>query len=200
MLQESDYGMTDMAMQGQQGRFSADDTLLVKFYMHPGLNQAKTKTEGRPIYEERPYVSIMQPGNKDSIIQRPATERDKQRFSRHWEKFQSREKDEGIEGTLLEEWPGLTRSQVEELKYLNIRTVEQLANVSDSNAQGVMGVNMLRQKAAAYLETSKDNATAEALEAANARIDELSKIIIDLQNDAPSKRKTKKKEDTDEVS
>lgn len=161
MIQEAEYGVTDLAMQGQQGRFSADDTLLVKFFKHPKLNQTRSAEEGRPIYEDTDYIQIMQPGNKDSIIIRPAMEMDKQRFAEHFRRYEVRQDEEYVEGTLLDDWPGITRAQCEELKYLNIRTVEQLAAVSDSNAQGIMGIQALKAKAAKFLETAESDATAE---------------------------------------
>ncbi len=174
MPQEADMGITNMAMSTSANpRYQGDEFLLVKFFLHPRLNTTKSAELGRPIYEEQPYIQIMQPGNKDSIVQRPASEMDKNRFAEHWRKYQSRETNEGVTGTLLEEWPGVTRSQCEELKYLNIRTVEQLANISDSNAQNIMGISLLKQKAAKYLEASKDEATVNALNSANAEIDML---------------------------
>jgi hypothetical protein len=175
-LQEADYGSTEMAMKNQS-RFAADDTLLVRFYTHPRRHPTKSEAAGRPIFEETPYIQIMQPGNKDSIIIRPVTEIDRNRFPEHYRKFMAREDQDHIEGTLLEEWPAVTRSQVEELRYLNIRTVEQLASVSDVNSQNVMGIQILKSKAEKYLEAASSNATADALDAANARIDELMAMV-----------------------
>jgi hypothetical protein len=169
-LQEAEYGITDLAMQGVQGRYVGDENLLVKFFTKPRFIQSKSNDAGRPIFEDTHYVQIMQPGNKDSIIIRPATSMDKNRFAEHYKKFLAREDQEAIEGTLLSEWMGVTRSQVEELKFLNIVTVEQLAAVTDSNAQNVMGISMLKTKAQAYLEKSKDEHTAQALGDANAKI------------------------------
>ena len=183
MLQEGDYGQTELAMQGASGRYLGDSTLLVKFFLNPKLNQGKSAEAGRPIYEDVPYVQIMQPGNKDSIVIRPATQMDKSRFAEHWKKYLAREDQEAIEGTPIEEWAGVTRSMVEELKYMNIRTVEQLATLSDTHASKIMGIQNLKAKAAKYLESAKDTATAEALAAANARIDELM-ARLDANNEA----------------
>jgi hypothetical protein len=171
MLQEDISGMTDMAM--NQSRFHGDDTLLVKFFMNPRINNQKTAAAGRPIYEEVPYIQIMQPGNKDSIIIRPATKMDKGRFIEHFRKFELREDQEAIEGTMLDDWAGITRSQCEELKYLNVRSVEQLAAMTDSNAQGIMGIGYLKQKANKYLEDTAGDATAEALADMQAKYDAL---------------------------
>jgi len=156
-LMEAGHGVTDLAM--NNGRYHGDENLLVKFFNNPRINSAKTKEAGRPIFEEIPYVQIMQPGNKDSIVIRPATDMDKARFTEHFRKFEAREDQEKVEGTLLDEWAGITRSQCEELKYLNIKTVEQLASVSDSNAQGIMGIGYLKEKATKYIDDSAGEAT-----------------------------------------
>jgi len=139
-----------------------DEVLLVKFFKHPRIDQSKSAEEGRPIYVETDYIQIMQPGNKDSIIQRPATKMDKQRFAKHYKRYEARTDEDYVEGTMLDEWPGITRSMCEELKFYNIRTVEQLAGVTDSNAQNIMGINTLKRKAEAYLEVAADEAIAEA--------------------------------------
>ena len=180
MVMEAEMGLTSMAMGGNQARYAADDTLLVRFFKHPMENQAKSKEAGRPIFEDADYIEIMQPGNKDSIIRRPATERDKNRFAEHYRKYQVRVDDEHIEGTLLSEWPGISRAQVEELSYMNIKTVEQLASVSDSNAQGILGINALRTRAADYLEAAKEAATTEALADAKRQNEELQELVAEL--------------------
>lgn len=177
MLQEADMGLTNMALESNNSRYQGDEFLLVKFFTHPKLDPQGSAEKGRPIYVETPYVQIMQPGNKDSIIQRPATEMDKNRFAEHFRKYEARETEEHIEGTPLEMWPGITRSQCEELKFLNVVTVEQLANISDSNAQNVMGIAYLKQKAQIYLESSKDEATTQALADAQSQIQELREIL-----------------------
>jgi len=181
MLQEAGYGITEQAFGGSKARYAADSSLLVKFFKHPQLNDARTAEEGRPIYEEVDYIQIMQPGNKDSIIIRPATPMDKSRFSEHFSRYTARMDEEYVEGTLLREWPGITRAQAEELAFFNIKTVEQLANVSDVNAQPIMGINMLREKARAYLEVAEKEAVAEELLAANARINRLETMLAELQ-------------------
>lgn len=188
MLAADTEGFTDLAMQGAAGRYQGDETLLVKFFLHPRLHPQKSSEAERPIYIDTPYISIMQPGNKDSIVMRPATAMDRNRFAEHWKKFQARTDDteDEVIGTPLSEWAGVSKAQVEELRYLNIRSVEQLATMSDSNTQGIMGINGLKSKAANYLESAKESETRDALAAANARIDELMAMMG--EKDAPKKR------------
>ena len=184
-MQEADYGLTDAAFNQSSGnRFSGDEALLVRFYMAPRLDQTASTEQGRPIYKEVPYVEIMQPGNKENIINRPATNRDKQRFPEHFRKFQARQdQEEAAVGTPLIEWPALTRAQVEELKFFNIHTVEQLIAVSDAHSQKIMGVAALKQKAKNFLEASKVSATADALAEANAKIAKLTARLEALETD-----------------
>jgi hypothetical protein len=182
-MQEADHGLTQMAMQGQQGRYAADNTLLVRFFKHPKLNDTRSAEEGRPIYEEIDYIQIMSPGNKDSIVQRPADAMDKQRFAEHYAKYQARGSDgEHLDGTPLEDWPGITRSQCEELKFFNIRTVEQILHTADSNAQNIMGFGLLKQKAEAYLNDADANAAKQALADQKRENAELRALITELND------------------
>ena len=199
MLSESLYGTTDMAMNSQ--RSHGDETLLVKFFLHPKQNQIKTKEAGRPIFEDIPYIQIMQPGNKDSVKVAPATERDKQRFPEHYRKFVAREDQEALEGTPLREWAGVTASQCKEFEFLNILTVEQLAAVSDSNGQGIMGLGFLKEKAAKFLENAKLGATAEALsemKAENALLLERLEAL-EAGEPAPKKKRGRPAKNVEEV-
>jgi hypothetical protein len=183
MRAEADYGMTDMAH--NNSRYHGDEKLLVKFFKHPRQDIVRSQEAGRPIFAEEDYIQIMQPGNKDSIVIRPATDRDKDRFAEHYRKYQAREDQSEAEGTPLSEWPAVTRAQVEELKFLNVFTVEQLAGMSDSNAQNIMGISLLKQKAAKYLETADKEATAEKLAELEAKYQAL---LEERQVEAPKKR------------
>ena len=160
-------------MNAGNGRYQGDEVLLVKFFTNAKLNHNKTRDEGRPIYTDVPYISIMQPGNKDSIVIRPATSIDRNRFPEHFRKFEARESQEANEGMPLEEWTGITRSQCAELRFFNILTVEQLSNVTDSNAQNMMGINMLKTRAIAYIKAAKETATDEKFDELQAKYDDL---------------------------
>ncbi len=167
-LEEADYGMTDMAM-NPNPRHAGDDRLWVQFHVLPMVDDAKSAEEGRPIYRDVEHVRILTPGNKDSIVDRPVTEMDVARFRKQYDTWKTQEK-EIVEGTLLtsvarDPLLRLTPSQIEELRYFNIRTVEQLANVADVHAQKFMGIGMLKKNAVAYLTASKEKAATTRLEA-----------------------------------
>lgn len=151
---EASYGQTEAAFGGG----NPDDALLVRFTLMPVENKAKSEEENRPIFEETVFIEISLPGNKDEVRIRKMKEGDKARFPRQWAAYERRNSDgEVIEGTLLSEWPQVTRSQVEELRFFNIRTVEQLAQLTDTNAQNLRGAATLKAKAVEYLDKSMSN-------------------------------------------
>jgi len=143
----------------EQGNNAGDETLLVKFFNKPKENKAKTLEEGRPIFDDVVYVDIRVAGSRNGHVCRPARQGDMQRFPRHYAAFKNRE-EIPLEGTPLSEWSLVTRSQVEELSFFNVKTVEQLAEMSDGNAQGFMGLNTLRQKAKDWVIKAKEAAPA----------------------------------------
>ena len=164
-LNEADLQMTEQAFDSRNSQGNPGDQLLyVRFYLYPHHNRAKSTEEGRPIYEDREYIEIMQPGNKDSIINRLATPKDLKRFANQYSGFKNNG-EEVLEGTPLKEWPSITRAQVEELKYFNVHTVEQLAGMTDANAQNFMGISQMKRRAEAFLASTKDSAAGEKLAA-----------------------------------
>lgn len=198
---EADYGMTEQAFLGgeQNARYAEDSKLFVTFFKHPREDKAASLKEGRPIYQEVDYVRIMVPGDKDSVVVRPARLLDKQRFAKQFAAYEQGEK-EYQEGMPLKAWPMVTRGQVEELKYFGIHTVEQLADLADIHVQKFMGMGTLKEQAKAYIQQAKENAPLVQLNAAveakdaeiaalNEAVEDLKSIVTDLQAAKPAKKK-----------
>lgn len=148
-----------------QKQNEADKTLYVQFNYEPHLSQEKTNKEGRPIYEEREYILIMVPGDKDSIIHRPLMEMDKVRFAERYRTWKSKVGDQVTEGTPLKMVPWLNSAQVKELEYFNCYTLEQLAAMSDTHVQKFMGMFGLRQRARDFVAAAKEQAPLAAIRA-----------------------------------
>lgn len=164
---EADLGLTTFALDEQfdsQKRFLGDEKLYVRFYIYPVHDAVASAAEGRPIFKDAEWVHIQVPGDRNNIIQRPASEFDKMRFQARYEAFKKNNQ-ESTDGTALEQWPRITRAQVEELKYFGCRTVEQLANMSDVNASKFPGVGMLRTWARDYIDQAKSTAAASQMRA-----------------------------------
>ena len=141
------------------GNNAGDEQLLVKFFIKARENKTKSLKEGRSIFEDVEYVDIRVAGSRNGHVCRAARDGDKRRFPKHYEAFKQRT-EMPVEGTPLVEWAIVTRSQAEELAFFNVKTVEQLAAMSDTQAQKFMGMHSLRRKAKDWLTEAKENAPA----------------------------------------
>ena len=134
--------------------------LAVRFVMHPFPNHTKSKAEGRPIYDEIPFADIRIPGDRTSHIFRPANDLDKRKWPRHWQSFETNQQDPET-GTPLREWPMITAGLVMELSHFNVRTVEQLAELSDTAIQNFMGLREWINRAKMYIANNDAAAAAQ---------------------------------------
>lgn len=183
-VNEAGLDITNQAFRAQQmeslDQVDPEDYkgLAVRFIMHPHPNRKKSVEEGRPIFDEVPYVDIRTPGDRTSHIFRPAAEIDKRRWPRHWDAFERGNDIEGQSGTPLSVWPAISRAMVEELKYFNVHTVEQLAEMSDTAVQNFMGVREWITRARAFLAQTEGSREAEKLAA---ELEQRDNRITDLE-------------------
>jgi hypothetical protein len=144
-MQTADYNHSDFSQTAE-----ADKSLLVKFYYVERPDTAETAAQGRPVFKEVAYIDVRIPGQRHPQVVRAATARDLQRFPDHYDAFIKRV-EAPAEGMTLTEWPLITRSRVEELAFINIKTVESLADVSDAHIVSIPGGYSLRDKAKKWL-------------------------------------------------
>lgn len=148
----------------------SDNKTYVKFYIRPLLDEAKSNEEGRPIYNDTEYVEIRTPGNETNIIRRPVSDLDRRRFRQQYMRFKEGESEQTT-GTPLAEVPWITRSQVEELSYLRINTIEVLAEVNDDVCTRIPGLFKLKQRAQVYVQQAKEAAPNLKLQAKNEELE-----------------------------
>lgn len=146
-MQTADVNHMDFEQSQQR---EMDKSLLVKFYLKSVPDSAATAEAGRPMYKEVEYVDIRVVGKKNGGVARPARHSDMDRFPQHYAMFKNRV-EAPVEGTPLSEWPPIGRSTVEQLAFMNIKTVEQLAELSDNYASQIMGGNGFKDKAKKFL-------------------------------------------------
>jgi hypothetical protein len=172
---------------------AGDESLFVQFYMGVVTDQAASEAAGRLIARDSEFVRIMVPGDKNNINDRPASEIDKRRFFKQYERFKAGMKDEEqLVGTRLKDWPAASRAQVLEFEFLGVKTVEQLSDLRDDVVSRMPGSRDLKEIAKAWL--GRARSTAEAAQAAakeramQSRISELEgaikeqgKIITELR-------------------
>lgn len=126
------------------------ENLHAKFHIHPVLQAEDSRSQGRPVYKDEVYVQIQIKGQKNQIFSRKMREQDKYDFPREWAMF--KEAGEVLKsGTPITALPGVVASLELELKGLGIKTVEDMAALSDSGVDNIMGGRMLQQRAKAYL-------------------------------------------------
>ncbi len=137
-----------------------------EFYSKPKQDDAKTEAEGRPIFVPVEYVRIETPGDRSNIIERPARPEDLARFRAQYRAFKENRSQDEASGTLLSAWGDVPPERVEELAYFKVRTVEQLAALSDENLPKIgAGGSKERQRARDYIETMKGRAPVMQLRA-----------------------------------
>jgi hypothetical protein len=138
------------------GPGKGDEKLMVSFRIDPIFDAAKSEAEGRPYYVDGEWIKILIPGDKTNVIDRPANEIDRRRHAIVYARFKQGLADEAQnEGTPLKEWPMISRSVVENLRFHNVFTVEQLASVSDLVKLRMPGLTKLSEQASIWLERTK---------------------------------------------
>lgn len=145
------------------------DTAWPEFFIEPRQNKAKTAKEGRPVFDDVEYVRIIMPGNRRDIPVERVNDQHRQRWPKQYEAFKGgQELSEG--GTPLEQWSRVTRSQVEELRYFHIRTVEHLAKAPDQVLQNFMDGYRLREAAQLFMKDAEGLAPMTELAAQNEQL------------------------------
>lgn len=184
MFGEATIEETELAL-GNRTSSQEDARLIVQFTIEPWHDKAESAKQGRPIYSEREYVMIMVPGDKDSIIHRPASQMDIDRFPAQYQRFKNKAEQRYTSGTPLKAVTFLNSAQVKELEYFNVFTVEQLAGMSDANAQKFMGFSVLRQAANDFLTAAREQAPLTTMRAEmeqkDAQLKTQADAIADLQ-------------------
>lgn len=166
-----------------------DKNLAVKFFKKTIKNNFKSAEEGKPVFNDVDYVSIIIPGNRPETRERKATDKDRERFAPIWEKYL---KNEEIiqEGTMLEMLPTIDDARLSLCKGLNIVTIEQLANLDEIGINNLgFGARELITDAKKYIEGTS---TIVKLEKEN---EEFKEKIKELEKEI-NKLKEKKDEST----
>lgn len=182
---------------------NTDAALVVVFKNHAVKNEALSRTEGRPVFEDMEICEIRAPGSRNSSpqpalslwphwIDDPLTGEQHQityaeRFSRQYRQFKEQEA-QTIAGTPLAHVSFLTEASRATMRALNVYTLEQLAGIDGQELKNLgPGGRDLKNQAIAYIEESKakvpDIAMKEELEALRAR-----NAVLEDDNEALQRR------------
>ena len=163
LLSSTDFDLESNRLDqlASQQAWGMDNQLHVRFSKHAELNSFETKKQGRKIFVEHVYITILAPANRLNEIHCRATDEHRARFSKQFRAFLDNAEVLQV-GTPLGELPSISASQVLELKHLKMDTVEQLAGMADTVAQllGTGGIE-LKRRAQTYLD-SRQNSEVQA--------------------------------------
>lgn len=157
---------------------------------------------GVPQYVDMDFVTITSPGlEKYFSVHRPVTEFDIFSYPQEYKNFKDGQA-ASVVGMPLSLWPLMTPSQIKEFEYIGVRTVEQVAALSDT-VQSVRAAPKLRQMAKEFLAQAHDtaaqgllqkqlddvkSANAAEIAALKAQVAELAAIAEQANKKAPVKK------------
>lgn len=128
----------------------------VKFFDEYIPDPIETEKQGRPIYKCIPSISIQWPGGDETV--RAIEPQDKIEYPAHWAAYQSQQ-EPPTQGTPLTEWSMLPRTYQLELAAIGIKTVEQLAFISDEVKRRIGPLQKYCKIAKEWLESAGEGQT-----------------------------------------
>lgn len=137
---------------------------LLRFFSEPVELPGKSAEAGRPVFEERDFVGITNPGSRDEVVRRAADKAKEDEFIAWAYKKWLTTREQVTDGTPLETVPFLNKAQVAELKAIAIHSLENLATAPEPAIARMMGLRDLKKKAEAYLAAAKDTAIVTRLQ------------------------------------
>ena len=146
-----DAELVDLARsQMEGGRASSVPATFLTEATH---DEAKSKAAGRPVYTD---VDIIEIRIGRDIMRRPVTPEDKRTYAAQYLAFKKLESQDAVEGFPLAQWAAIPgKAVVKEFAHYGIRTVEQLAEATDTTIHLVGPHLGLRQLARDWVADSK---------------------------------------------
>lgn len=189
-------------IRGEEGSHSIGIT--ARFCIEAKQNKLKSAQMGRPVYDDVEYVEVMHHGDKNSILKYPVKDIHRNRWPKEYEAFRKGQ-DVQVEGTRLEQWPPISKSEIATLKAMGIYTVEQLSEMKDDAITRYgMGGRKLVNTAKAYLKAAQSGSGITQLQAENeklqARIASLEAQLGERQESQPVKSEPEAAKTLDEMS
>lgn len=153
------------------GRFNGpndDDTsAVVEFKTEAVYSPRETAiADGLPKYVDMDFISIRLPGDrgKEISVWSQVTDFYINRFPHEHQAFKTG-KSQAVTGTPLSLWPQMNPSSIKELEHIGVRTLEQLASLSDSNSATMRNFHALKNGARVFLESSRELASSAVMQA-----------------------------------
>jgi hypothetical protein len=155
------------------------DNAIPRFYTRAVQNNFKTQQQGTPQFDTVEFVEILIPGDRRATWDGMVKEEHKKRWPREYRYFKDG-LEAPVDGLPITEWAGVTKGEAETLIFAHVKTVEQLAALSDEQLTKTlpMGGYKVRERAKRHLEQAAGNAPMEKLAAEN---EQQKATIVELQ-------------------
>jgi hypothetical protein len=159
----------EQAMNAENLTFG-DDRLGVLFYVRTVEDRERSLAEGRKCFKDREYIKILIPGDRHNFIDRPVQRTgtlptdDTMRFAQQYARFKAQQDQSAHDGTPLTLWPQMSQALAEELRHINIFTVEQLATLADTYVAKVPLGHQWKAKAQEFVASQKDASVVNKLQ------------------------------------
>lgn len=154
------------------------------------------KDGAEPKYVEVEYIEKVIPGDKLNMVDRPVSLADRKEFRAQYEDWKAKRAAPRT-GTPLADWPAVDRAQVELFAFYNVKTVEDVAGLSEQVFEKIPGTRALQRKAIDWLEAKKGAAPAialrQAIEEKDAQIEALRKQIADIAEKSEAQSEQRKR-------
>lgn len=158
----------------------ADPTgILVRFAIQREKNEYRSDTEGRDIFEDVEVIFIRAIGSRDEVSNL-VTDEHRREFADQYKAWRAGQ-EAPITGTPLDELPGVSQSFIDEMRSYGVRTVEQLAQLTDGIASQKPGWLTWRSRAQSWLDQAATQASSAAAEEARAENEKLKAEMADLR-------------------
>ena len=132
--------------------------IIIIFFNDDEYDEVRSGDLGRPYYNQTEKYKKIIPGDRLSVPEGYVSDVERNEYPAEYAAFK-RQSEIAEDGLPVEHWPLLTSGQVASLKYQNIMTVEQIAELSDTQLSNIgIGARSLRTQAQAYLEAAKTGA------------------------------------------
>lgn len=179
-----DYGVfATFGANGHQDFAAMNAGITPIFLMEEVLDAVETEKQGRTVYKALERVRIHIAGDPFSAPVHPVDDFQKARFAKEYEAW-TRDRTRTIPGTPLKEWPLATPIMIKELEAIHVYSVENLRDIADVHVGRIPDGRIMREKARAWLEVSKDTAAATRFAAENERmrdrLEELERAVAGL--------------------
>ncbi len=125
------------------------------FFIESVPDEVASATAGRPIFRDEERVEIIFPGNPHTRPVKIVTNEERMKWPEQYKAFKAGQ-EMPLDGTPIEEWPRLKKSQVLELKAIGFMTIESIAAMNDLAMQRIgLGGRQLAELAKAFLDDAE---------------------------------------------